>query len=329
MMKWGFLGIGRVTPRMVEAVRHSGNHQLVAVAGRDALKLAQWAAGYSVPNTFTDFRSLVESDRVDGIYIALPPSLHHEWSVQALRAGKHVLCEKPMAMDHRESLAMQSEALSENRRLIHATALPHHPRSQSMRDVVRSGVLGEIVRVTMACTFSHVLRRGPDYRTQSSLGGGCLLDLGWYCAWTTLWMTGLKPVSIQSIGRRLDPACDTSPWKSVQAIVELEGGAVAIWDCGFDAAGRKWMEIAGSEASLICDDFLRPWDQDKPRYWIHQHDGKAQCVIVAPSWFQEAAMLDAMQADEYPWREELALAVETQRILETWESTIISVRSKV
>jgi len=167
----------------------------------------------------------------------------------------------------------------------------------------------------IACTFAHVLTRGPDYRTDASLGGGCLLDLGWYCAWTTMWMTGQKPISIQALGRRIQPDDPDSPWSSVQGLVQMDSGAVAHWDCGFDAAGRKWMEIAGSKASMICDDFLRPWDIDKPRFWVHGHDGKARCETVGSGAFQEANMIEVIGTDTYSWREELAIAVETQRVL--------------
>ena len=320
-MRWGFLGIGRVTTRMVEAVRVTPGHSLVSVAARHAQRLAAWSKQFEVAETTTDFSRLVESDSIDSVYIALPPALHAKWATAAMEAGKVVLCEKPLTNDLQQAVALQQ--CSERLRipLRHATALPHHPRSIAMREVVRSGELGHLSRISIACTFSHVLNRGPDHRTDPSLGGGCLLDLGWYCAFTTLWMTGLKPVAIQAFGKRLG---GDGVWISAQAIVELEQGVIAHWDCGFDAAGRKWMEIAGSDASIVCDDFLRPWDLEKPRFWVHGHDGKARAEIVGAGVNQEYKMIENVEREITSIsRESLAMAVETQAILDRWERAIL------
>ena len=91
---------------------------------------------------------------------------------------------------------------------------------------------------------------------------------------------------------------------------------MASWDCGYEATGRKWIEIAGTQASLICDDFLRPWDIEKPRFWVHGSDGKARCEIDGPGIFQEAQMVQSLQRvtlDES--LEALELAIHTQSIL--------------
>ena len=319
-MRWGFLGIGRVTTRMVEAVRATPGHSLVSAAARHAQKLDVWSTQFEVTETTTDFSRLVASDSIDAVYVALPPSLHAKWATAAMEAGKVVLCEKPLTNDLQQAVDLQESSERLGIALHHATALPHHPRTIAMRDVVRSGQLGQLSRVSIACTFSHVLSRGPDHRTDLSQGGGCLLDLGWYCAFTTLWMTGLKPVSIQAYGKRLG---GDGVWISAQAIVVLEQGVIAHWDCGFDAAGRKWMEIAGSDASIVCDDFLRPWDLEKPRFWVHGHDGKARAEIVAAGVHQESKMIESVELEiTNSSRESLEMAVETQAILDRWERAI-------
>lgn len=315
--RWGFLGIGRVTERMVAAVRQRPNHQIAMAAGRDRDKVRAWAAKHSVENTTTRFLDVLESTDIDIVYVALPPSLHCEWTELALQHGKRVLCEKPMGTRREETDRMARCAEDTNTPLSHATAFVHHPRSHAMRAVIRSGEIGEVRRVTIACSFASVAERLHDHRMNSEAGGGCLLDLGWYCSYATLWFTGLHPTEMKSIGTRWDPAGNGATWKQVQTIARLDSGAIASWDCGYDAAGRKWMEIAGTQGSVICDDFLRPWDTAKPRFWVHGHDGKARCETVGEGVFQEAFMLDhAAYAPMLAAREGLAFAMETQRRLE-------------
>jgi predicted dehydrogenase len=317
MMRWGFLGIGRVTPRMVDSLRLVRGHQLHAVAARDAVKLQTWANQHNVEQTTTDFAELIRSDSIDAIYIALPPSFHHPWASAALEAGKIVLCEKATTLneDQIRSLAELSDRVQVP--FYHATAFPFHPRSMAMRDIVRSGQLGKLTRISIACSFSQVLQRGTDYRTDPQLGGGCLLDLGWYCAYTTLWMTGLKPRSIRAFGRK---SKENGFWLSAQAIVELEDEVTAVWDCGFDAAGRKWMEISGNDASIVCDDFLRPWDLDKPRFWMHGHDGKARVEMIGQGIKQEVKLFESIVAEPTLLAAEaMQLAIQTHGILSDWE----------
>lgn len=321
-MRWGFLGIGRVTTRMVEAVRITDGHSIVSVAARDGQKLDAWSKQFEVTETTTDFSRLVESNSIDAVYVALPPSLHAKWATAAMQAGKAVLCEKPLTNQLQQAVDLQECSARLRIPLYHATALPHHPRTVAMREVVRSGQLGQLARISMACSFSHVLNRGHDHRTDPNLGGGCLLDLGWYCAFTTQWMTGLKPLKIQASGKRMG---GNGVWVSAQAIVELEQNVIAHWDCGFDAAGRKWMEIAGSDASIVCDDFLRPWDLEKPRFWVHGHDGKARAEIVGAGIHQESKMIESVEREITDCsRASLEMAVETQAVLERWERAMVS-----
>lgn len=322
-MRWAFLGIGRVTPRMVEAVRLAG-HSVSAVAARDPNAVQKWCETYQVAKATHDFRALCEADDIDVVYIALPPHLHCELATHALECGKKVLCEKPLTIAQEEAQRLQEVAAKFPGQFRHASAFPFHPRSQSMRSIIASGEIGEVTRVTFSCSFSHVLQRGRDYRTDPKAGGGCLLDLGWYCALATEWFTGAKPRRLQAMGRRHP---EHGIWMSAQAIAELDQGAFAHWDCGFDAPGRKWMEIAGSKGSVICDDFLRPWDIAKPRFWIHGSDGKARSELVGENVNQEAKMVESLWTSEGTAVDVEQLTVfgfHAQETLIAWEQAIES-----
>jgi predicted dehydrogenase len=306
---------------MASLVNETPGHELILAAGRNADKLSVWSAKYHPSRVTTELSDACSDSEIDAVYVALPPNLHSQFSIMAMSAGKSVLCEKPLAVNETEAVAMLECASRTAKSLHHATSFPYHPRSERMRDIIRSGTLGSLRRITIACSSSHILTRGDDHRLTPDLGGGCLLDLGWYCVYATLWFTGLRPQSIAAFGTK-DPA--TKIWTSAQALVQLEGGAVAHWDCGFDAAGRKWIEFAGSDASMICDDFLRPWDTQKPRFWIHGHDGKAACEIVGADASQESIMLDQFaKSQTQPSTDSIRLAAETQSILERWQQRLV------
>lgn len=309
---------------MIEAVRSAG-HEVTLGAGRDAKKLRDWQERYAVPNVTTDLQAACESPLVDAIYIALPPSLHADYAIRALSSGKRVLCEKALTVRVEDAERIRQAVVRTGLPLVHATAFPHHPRSEAIRQVILSGELGEICRITVACSVGSILQR-QDHRSDASLGGGCLLDLGWYCVYSTLWFTGFRPGKMNSFGTRVSPD-PTSAWYQVQTIARLEAppkqdapGAhrslLASWDCGYEATGRKWIEIAGTKASVICDDFLRPWDIEKPRFWVHGFDGKARSEIAGAGVFQEAQLVRSVESVTLEESlEALSLAIETQSIL--------------
>jgi NDP-hexose-3-ketoreductase len=318
-VRWGFLGVGRVTERMVAAIRSRPGHRISMAAGRDPIKLRDWGKRHQVDLITDNLMEVIRSPQVDAIYVALPPALHCEWTCRALREGKRVLCEKPLGLNAQECRTMIDASRETSVPLMHATGFLHHPRSHAMRACVRSGELGTIRRVTVACTFSSVSERPSDHRFSVEAGGGCLLDLGWYCVYATLWFTGLKPLEIQAFGSRRTGGLG-GVWQQVQTLARLEGGALGVWDCGYDAAGRKWIEIAGSEGSVICDDFLRPWDTGKPRYWVHGQDGKARAESVGEGVEQESWMIQhAALAPLTATLESLESALAAQTILDQIE----------
>jgi predicted dehydrogenase len=319
---------------MIDAVRQAEGACLAGIASRDGARAQAWADARHAEAEHEDnehvkayegYASLLADPSIDWVYNALPPSLHHPWTLAALNAGKHVLCEKPLCLNNREATELSLAAQRNQRQLAHATAFPFHPRSIAAKSIVWSGELGELRRVHVACSFAGILTRGHDHRTDASMGGGCLLDLGWYCVLSTLWFTGLDCVQLRAVGSKRGEV-----WDQVQVLAEMSNGAIAHWDCGFDAAPRRWIEIAGRDASWICDDFLRPLDQAKPRFWIHGLQGKSRTETVGEGTFQEVLMIEACQlatqqeVESQRVRRLLDLAIQTHRILDAIEESIAS-----
>jgi len=318
MNRWGFLGTGRVTRRMIDAVRQANEASLAGIASREHERAKAWAEDRGTElnhpdaeevKAYRNYDAMLQDPSIDWVYVALPPSLHCQWTMAALIAGKNVLCEKPLCQNSHEAIEIANTAKKYNRQVFHATAFPYHPRSAAARALIAAGELGEIRRLHVACTFAGVLNRGNDHRTDAALGGGCLLDLGWYCVLSTLWFTGLECTRLRAVGSKAGGV-----WNQVQVLAEMNNGAIAHWDCGFDAAPRRWIEIAGIQASWICDDFLRPLDIAKPRFWVHGQDGKARTETIGEGIFQEAFMIEACQASQPSKNDSTLKSIATQKI---------------
>lgn len=320
MIRWGVLGTGRVTQRMIQAIQSTNGNTIAAIASRDIDRSLQWAkqpalVPLSPIHPFGDYYQLIDASDVDWVYVATTPNLHFPLASAALRSGKNVLCEKPLCMNGNEALELAAIANQTGRKLYHATSFPYHPRSIASKELIASGKIGDIKRITIACSFADALRRDNDHRSDAALGGGCLLDLGWYCVSVTKWLTGLEPISLKSYGTKTNGV-----WSQIQTLVKFNNGAIAHWDCGFDTATRRWVEVAGSEGSWICDDFLRPWDLAKPRFWVHGHAGKTDAATVGENFFQESEMIrQCEQGSALFHMEQLRLALHTHSILDAIE----------
>jgi len=151
----------------------------------------------------------------------------------------------------------------------------HHPRADAMKERLSDGTLGELRRVTSAFTFHYDEIPDYDIRLDPQTAGGSLGDLGWYCCRAALWAFDQLPDRVFATARMFRDV-DIN----LSAILWYDQQRMASFDCGFDTELRKWFEVAGTKASLVCDDFLRPWDQRKPRFWIHDRNGlKGEHVV--------------------------------------------------
>ena len=200
-IRWGFLGAGSIaTKALTPAVHGAKNATLQAVASRDAIR-SQSLEPVKVHATYQD---LLEDPEIDAVYISLANHQHCEWSIKALQAGKHVLCEKPIAMDAKEARLMAEAAKNNNRMLVEAVWTRWHPRFIRMVELVQSGAIGEIKAIDASFTFPGSLE--GNYRLAPEMGGGSLFDVGPYPlhAWSALTQGNLK-MQINSIQRNTGP----------------------------------------------------------------------------------------------------------------------------
>jgi predicted dehydrogenase len=200
-IRWGFLGAGSIaTKALTPAVHAAKNSTLQAVASRDAIR-SQSLEPVKVHSTYQD---LLDDPDIDAVYISLANHQHCEWSTKALRAGKHVLCEKPIAMNANEARSMADAAQANDRLLVEAVWTRWHPRFIRMIELVRSGAIGEIKSIDSSFTFPGSLE--GNYRLIPEMGGGSLFDVGPYPlhAFSALTQGNLK-MTLNSVERNTAP----------------------------------------------------------------------------------------------------------------------------
>jgi D-xylose 1-dehydrogenase (NADP+, D-xylono-1,5-lactone-forming) len=251
-VRWGMLstaGIGRV---VAPAIRGSTDAEFVAVAGRDAGKAAAYAAELGVPRSFGSYEELLAFDEVDAVYVPLPIALHTEWTIRALRAGKHVLCEKPFATTAADAAACFDAAEAAGRVCVEGLMWRHHPQTLLAQKLIGEGAIGDVAFIRTALTVSV---DPGDIRRTGRLGGGASLDLGSYCI-SAIRLFGGQPVSV-SAARVVDtaPGADGGDLR-LAATLTLPGDALAQLDVALDYPRRDELELIGTAGKLTVPD---PW----------------------------------------------------------------------
>ncbi len=269
-LRWGVIGATSqvATKAVLPAIAASPRARLVAAASASS----DISSGNLGCRVYRSYAALLEDPDVEAVYVPLPNSLHREWVERAAAAGKHVLCEKPLALTARDAEAMLSACAKAGVTLVEAYMTPFHPRAQAIETLVSSGRLG-MLRFARAA-FTGVLDRRDDHRWRAEMGGGALLDLGTYCVAPLLAAAGRPPVRVSAAALRSQSGVDASfgGW------LDFGEGFTAAIECSFDAPERQFLEIVGTEAALQVDRAFTPGPEDAA-FTLRRRDG--QCEEVA------------------------------------------------
>jgi xylose dehydrogenase (NAD/NADP) len=179
-IRWGILGYARIARlELIPAIQRAGNSELYALASRDEAKLAEARAQVpTLAKTYRGYEELLRDPEVDAVYIPLPNALHREWTIRAAEHGKHVLCEKPIALNAAECREMIAAAQANGVTLMEAFMYRYTARTRAILEVVRTGTLGEIKQIN--ATFRFLLANPASIKLKPELGGGALYDVGCY-----------------------------------------------------------------------------------------------------------------------------------------------------
>ncbi len=178
-VRWGILSTADINRLVIPPAQASSLVDLVAVASRDAERAADYAATWGIPRSYGSYDELLADPDVEVVYISLPNTLHCEWSIRAVQAGKHVLCEKPLSRSVADVEAAFDAAEAAGRHLAEAFMWRHNPQTARLVELVSSGAVGEL-RLVRAC-FSYPLFDAGNIRLRTDVGGGALMDVGCYC----------------------------------------------------------------------------------------------------------------------------------------------------
>jgi len=244
--------------------------RLVAVASQSA---ADGGGGrFKAARAYRTYAALLDDPEVDAVYVPLPNGLHREWVQRAAAAGKHVLCEKPLAPTAADAEAMGAACAEAGVVLLEAYMTPFHPRARSIETLVASGRLGALRFARTA--FTGVLDRPDDHRWRPELGGGSLLDVGIYCVAPLVAAAGRLPVRVEAAAVLAPSGVDAafSGW------LDFGDGFTATIECSFDAPERQSLEIVGTEAAVLVDRAHTPGSEDVA-FTLRHRDGRVEAMV--------------------------------------------------
>ena len=258
MIRIGLLGASRVSRyALIEPAARIDGIEVYAVAARDAARAASFAEELGIPHVAADYEALITSDTVDLVYNGLPPSGHARWTIAALEAGKHVLCEKPFAMNAAEAQAMVDTAARTGKVLVEAYHYRFHPLFARVLAVIDSGAIGAVRGIT-----AHFNVRIPpepgEIRYDPALGGGAMMDLGCYCVHAARSVMGTEPEVLSAAAELHASGVDVG----MQALLEFPGGVRADVRAsmarGLDEGLDAKLEIAGERGVLMVVNPVAP-----------------------------------------------------------------------
>jgi xylose dehydrogenase (NAD/NADP) len=255
MLRLGILGCARIVRRaIVAAAQKTSSVQITALAGRNGVTAAEWAAEFGIPKHYDSYEALLADPEIDAVYIPLPNELHLPWTERAAEAGKHVLCEKPLALNVAQAMLMSDACRKAGVVLMEAFMWRHHPRVVHGRKLLADGKLGELRLVKM--DFSFDIDRS-DWRLDPQRGGGALFDLGCYGINIARTFTQREPMEIVARAKYFSPGVDST----LSMLLRFPHDVTALLDCSFECPPRNRFEIVGTAGSLEFPAGVLPADE--------------------------------------------------------------------
>jgi xylose dehydrogenase (NAD/NADP) len=271
-VRWGFLSTAHINDRLLSGAADSDRVDVIAVASRDAARAEAYARERGMERAYGTYEELLADPDVEAVYISLPNSLHVEWSIRALKAGKHVLCEKPLSRRAEDVERAFDAADRADRLLMEAFMYRHNPQTAKLVELVSGGAVGRLRLVRAA--FSFRLVDADNVRLNASLDGGGLMDVGCYCV-SGLRLLGGEPEQVYGEQVISQSGVD----ELFTGTMRLHGDVLAQFDAGLVVSERDELEAIGEEGSLFLDD---PWHCERPVIELRTADGMEE-IAVAPA----------------------------------------------
>ena len=267
-LRLGILSTARINRLVLAGASESDRVDVAAVGSRDLPRAEAYAREQRIERAYGSYEDLLADPEVDAVYIPLPNSMHVDWSIRALEAGKHVLCEKPLSRHPQDVVRAFDTAERAGLILTEAFMYRHNPQTARLKELVDGGAIGDL-RVVRAA-FSFTITDDANIRLAADLEGGALMDVGCYCLSGSRLLAG-EPERV--FGTSVDEAgVDTV----FAATMEFPGEVFAQFDCGFRLPMRDELEAVGTEGSIFLDD---PWHCRRPVIELRREGGVEEIAL--------------------------------------------------
>ena len=270
-LRWGLLSTAKINAALFKPLAKSKRNTLFAVGSRSEESAQAYAAEHGIPRAHGSYEALLADPEVDVIYNSLPNHLHAEWTIKALEAGKHVLCEKPFALTLAEVDAMTEAAQRTGKALAEAFMYRTHPQTFKVKEIIDSGKIGKILLIKGGFTFTF--NRPGNYRLDPAFGGGALWDVGCYPINYARSMLGLEPLEVFGWQATGESGID----ESFSGQMRFPGDVHAQFDCGFRGPFRAFIEIVGEQGTL---EIPSPFHAGKKSEILLIRDGKTKTIEI-------------------------------------------------
>jgi D-xylose 1-dehydrogenase (NADP+, D-xylono-1,5-lactone-forming) len=270
-VKWGIVSTADINRKVIPGAKESGAVELVAVASRTQERADAYAREWDIPRAYGSYEELLADPQIEAVYISLPNTMHCEWSIKAVEAGKHVLCEKPLSRHPHEVEAAFAAADNAGRLLSEAFMYRHNPQTKKLRELVAGGAIGELRLVRSA--FSYGLYDESNIRLRTDVEGGSLMDVGCYNISASRLLAG-EPERVWGEAWFGPSGTD---WVFT-GTMRFPNDVIATFDCGTAMTSRDELEAIGSEGSLFLDD---PWHCNNPVIELRRDGGVERIEVAA------------------------------------------------
>jgi len=333
-LAWGILGTGNIAHRFAESLETSRTGRLVAVASRTQASAEAFGGEFGVPQCYEGYERLLADPQVQAVYISLPNHLHAVWTIRAAEAGKHILCEKPLATNHAEAMMAIAAAEEHGVFLMEAFMYRCHPQTARLAQLVREGAIGQVRVIDAVFSFNMGGLRPENVRQQNPAAGGGIMDVGCYTASMSRLVAGAavgtepaEALVVKADGY-VNPQNRVDEWAA--AVVRYPGDIIAHLTCGLQVNVTPCVQVWGSEGHITVPNPWFPGHRGEATMLLH-HTGQAEPERIAaesdvPLYSLEAdvvarSVAEGRQQAPYPcmtWEDSLR----NMRLLDAWREQI-------
>ncbi|WP_284639785.1 Gfo/Idh/MocA family protein [Paenibacillus silviterrae] len=247
-VRWGIIGCAGIAKRaVIPGIQQSETGEVAAIASRELSNARETADKLGIPTAYGSYEQLLEDESIDAVYIPLPNHLHKEWTIRAAEAGKHVLCEKPIALNAEEAQEMADACAKAGVVLAEAFMYRYHPRYAMIRDIIQSGEIGAIRGIHGTFTFNNA-KASNNVRYKQAWGGGSVYDVGCYPLSAARLLLEREPEAVTAHAF-FSPEHDHVDMMT-SGLVEFSDHVALTFDCGMWAAGRNTLEVVGTDGTI-------------------------------------------------------------------------------